>query len=129
MTNFRRQHSDASFFLRVLMGLCTLANIFAFQAQTTTLSRVATTATASQLKVAVDPSVVTKKELDDIMGTDFDADSTAKRFQDNNYLYPKHVEVIEDIAPIAEAMVDEIVSSDVSCMESILLVVISIYYI
>lgn len=108
MTNFRRQHSDASYFLRVLLGLCTLANIFAFQAQTTALSRVATTATATQLKVAVDPSVVTKKELDDIMGTDFDADITAKRFQDNNYLYPKHVEVIEDIAPIAEAMVDEI---------------------
>ena len=127
MTNFRRQHSDASYFLRVLLGLCTLANIFAFQAQTTALSRVATTATATQLKVAVDPSVVTKKELDDIMGTDFDADITAKRFQDNNYLYPKHVEVIEDIAPIAEAMVDEIVSSEVSCMKRTSLVVIYIY--
>jgi hypothetical protein len=113
MTNFRRPHSDASFFLRVLMGLCTLANIFAFQARITSLSRVATTPTATELKVAVDPSVVTKKELDDIMGTDFDADSTAKRFQNNHYLYPKHVEVIEDISPIADAMVDEIVSSEV----------------
>jgi hypothetical protein len=60
--------------------------------------------------VAVDPSVVTKKEMDDIVGADFDKDSMHKRLQTNVYLYPKHVEVIEDIAPIAGRMVDEIVS-------------------
>jgi hypothetical protein len=60
--------------------------------------------------VAVDPSVVTKKEMDDIVGVDFDRDSMHKRLQTNVYLYPKHVEVIEDIAPIAGRMVDEIVS-------------------
>lgn len=95
--------------MRVMMGLCTLANIFAFQAQPT-FSRAAAHTRATELRVAVDPSVVTKKELDDITGADFDPDVTAKRFQTNEFLYPKHVEVIEDIAPIAGAMVDEIVS-------------------
>lgn len=105
MTNFRGQY-DASFFMRVLMGLCTLANIFAFQAQPS-FSRV-TAASKTTLNVAVDPSVVTKKELDDITGADFDKDSTAKRFDYDQFLYPKHVEVIDDIAPIADAMVNEI---------------------
>ena len=63
--------------------------------------------------VAVDPTLVTKKELDNIVGADFDKDSMHKRLQTNTYLYPKHVEVIEDIAPIAEKMVNEIVSSHV----------------
>lgn len=102
MTSTRGQHYDSSFFMRVLMGLCTLANIFAFQAQPT-FSRAAT-----QLRVATDPSVVTKKEMDDIAGADFDKDITAKRFNEDKYLYPKHVEVINDIAPIADEMVNEI---------------------
>lgn len=108
MTNFRGQHYDSSFFMRVLMGLCTIANILAFQAQPS-FSRATAASTTTQLRVGtVDPSVVTKKELDDIVGADFDKDVTSKRFHNNEYLYPKHVEVIEDIAPIAEAMVDEI---------------------
>ena len=105
MTSIRGQHYDASFFMRVLMGLCTLANICAFQAQPT-FSR----ATATQLRVAADPSLVTKKEMDDITGADFDKDSTAKRFNADKFLYPKHVEVVTDIAPIADEMVTEIVS-------------------
>ena len=100
---------DASFFMRVLMGLCTLANIFAFQAQPS-FSRATGVSRATELRVAIDPSVVTKKEIDDIVGADFDKDVTAKRFNENKYLYPKHVEIIEDIAPIAEEMVNEIVS-------------------
>mmetsp|Transcript_11187 Transcript_11187/g.23178 ORF Transcript_11187/g.23178 Transcript_11187/m.23178 type:complete len:416 (+) Transcript_11187:207-1454(+) len=103
MTSIRGQHYDASFFMRVLMGLCTLANICAFQAQPT-FSR----ATATQLRVAADPSLVTKKEMDDITGADFDKDSTAKRFNADKFLYPKHVEVVTDIAPIADEMVTEI---------------------
>lgn len=101
------QNYDASFFMRVLMGLCTIGNIFAFQAQPS-FSRATAATKTTELRVAVDPSVVTKKELDDIMGIDFDDDAMYKRFQQNNFLYPKHVEVIEDIAPIAGAMVDEI---------------------
>ena len=61
--------------------------------------------------VAVDPSTVTKKDYEDICGVSFDEDSMLQRLRSTKYLYPKHVEVIEDIAPIADAMVDDIVSS------------------
>ena len=64
----------------------------------------------SSLKVSVDPSTVTKKEYQYICGVSFDEGSLEERLKRTNYLYPKHVEVIEDIAPIAGAMVDEIVS-------------------
>jgi len=118
MTKYRGQHYDASYFMRVLLGLCTVANIFAFQAQpwSATTCNIKTTtrgaaSTTTSLMVAVDPTTVTSKELDDIVGADFDKDSMNKRFSTNTYLYPKHVEVIEDIAPIAEAMVNEIVST------------------
>jgi len=65
----------------------------------------------TSLNVAVDPTLVTKKEYEDICGAPFDDDSLMKRLKATNYLYPKHVEVIEDIAPIAGAMVDDVVSS------------------
>ena len=68
------------------------------------------TTTSTALNVAVDPTVVTKKEYEDICGVTFDEAEMNKRLQATNYLYPKHVEVIEDIAPIADAMVDDIVS-------------------
>jgi hypothetical protein len=63
------------------------------------------------LRATVDPSVVTKKEYQDICGVDFDSDSLDKRLQRTSFLYPKHVEVIEDIAPIADEMTDNIVSA------------------
>ena len=62
------------------------------------------------LKVALDPSVVSKKEFEDICGVGFDSQSLEERLKATNYLYPKHVEVIEDIAPIAGKMVDDVVS-------------------
>ena len=72
-------------------------------------------ATTTSLKmVAVDPSTVTKKEYEDICGVSFDGDTLEKRLHATNYLYPKHVEVIEDIAPIAGEMVDSIVSLGLS---------------
>jgi hypothetical protein len=61
--------------------------------------------------VAVDPTVVTNKEYEDICGTSFDDKMLMNRLEATNYLYPKHVEVIEDIAPVAAAMVDEVVSA------------------
>jgi hypothetical protein len=64
----------------------------------------------TSLKSTVDPSVVTKKEYQDICGVDFDNDSLSQRLQKTSYLYPKHVEVIEDFAPLVDKMVDEIVS-------------------
>jgi hypothetical protein len=70
-------------------------------------------ATSSQLMVAVDPTVVTKKEYEDICGISFDSESLERRLQATSYLYPKHVEVIQDIAPIAAEMVDNVVSRSV----------------
>ncbi|VEU41163.1 unnamed protein product [Pseudo-nitzschia multistriata] len=99
------QQYDSSYFMRILLGLCTVAKIFAFQSQQ---SFHRATLSQTRLNVAVDPSTVTKKELDDIVGADFEKDAMYKRLQTNEFLYPKHVEVIEDIGPIANAMVDEI---------------------
>jgi hypothetical protein len=79
---------------------------FAFQSQPTKSS-----STSTALKVAVDPTTVTKKEYEDICGISFDEETLSKRLEKTSFLYPKHVEVIEDIAPIAGAMVDEIVSN------------------
>mmetsp|Transcript_21744 Transcript_21744/g.33236 ORF Transcript_21744/g.33236 Transcript_21744/m.33236 type:complete len:296 (-) Transcript_21744:617-1504(-) len=74
-----------------------------------TAPSVKTSSTATSLKMtAVDPAVVTKKEYQDICGVSFDGDELTDRLKATNFLYPKHVEVIEDIAPIAEAMVDDI---------------------
>lgn len=72
--------------------------------------RSAPSSSSSALQVAVDPTTVTKKEYQDICGVEFDDERLMKRLKATNYLYPKHVEVIEDIAPIAGEMVDEIVS-------------------
>lgn len=64
---------------------------------------------SSSLKMStVDPSVVTKKEYQDICGVDFDDQTLASRLKKTAYLYPKHVEVIEDFAPMVDKMVDEI---------------------
>lgn len=60
--------------------------------------------------VALDPSTVTKNDYQDICGVSFDQGSLEDRLQRTSFLYPGHVAVIEDIAPIASKMVDEIVS-------------------
>jgi hypothetical protein len=60
--------------------------------------------------VSVDPSTITKKDYEDVCGVSFDERSLEERLTSTKYLYPKHVEVVEDIAPIASQMVDEIVS-------------------
>lgn len=67
-----------------------------------------TSVSTSSLKSTVDPSVVTKKEYQDICGVDFDDANLADRLRKTSYLYPKHVEVIEDFAPLVDKMVDEI---------------------
>jgi len=65
----------------------------------------ASTRSSTDLRVAVDPTVVTKKEYQDICGVDFDDESMKQRLQSTNFLYPKHVEVITDLEPMAETMV------------------------
>lgn len=66
--------------------------------------------TVSALKATVDPSTVTKKEYEDICGVSFDDESLEKRLARTSFLYPKHVEVVEDLAPMVDEMVDNIVS-------------------
>lgn len=66
--------------------------------------------TATSIYSTVDPSVVTKKEYQDICGVDFDDRTLSDRLKKTAYLYPKHVEVIEDFEPLVNKMVDEIVS-------------------
>ncbi|KAL7545255.1 hypothetical protein ACHAWF_013776 [Thalassiosira exigua] len=56
----------------------------------------------------VDPTVITKKEYQDICGVDFDDQTMAERLSKTAYLYPKHVEVIDDFAPMVDRMVDDI---------------------
>lgn len=93
---------------KLTLVLCsTLGAVMAFQ-QPTTVTRT-TSQYSTALKVAVDPTVVSKKEYEDICGISFDQETMAQRLRRTNFLYPKHVEVVEDIAPIAGAMVDEIV--------------------
>lgn len=62
----------------------------------------------TSLSATVDPDTVTKKEYEDICGVSFDDKSLAERLQRTNYLYPKHVEVVEDLAPMVDDMVDNI---------------------
>lgn len=64
--------------------------------------------TSTSIYSTVDPSVVTKKEYQDICGVDFDDRAMQDRLQKTAYLYPKHVEVIEDFEPLVNQMVDDI---------------------
>lgn len=64
--------------------------------------------TVSALKATVDPSTVTTKEYEDICGVSFDGESLEKRLERTSFLYPKHVEVVEDLAPMVDEMVDNI---------------------
>ena len=89
--------------LRAIL-LSSVAAVYAFQS-TSTSARV-----GSALKSTVDPSTITTKEYQDICGTSFDDGSLQERLSYTNFLYPKHVEVVQDIAPIAGAMVDNMVS-------------------
>jgi hypothetical protein len=65
---------------------------------------------SSALKATVDPETITKKEYEDICGVNFDQELLQKRLERTSYLYPKHVEVVEDLAPVVDEMVDNIVS-------------------
>lgn len=65
---------------------------------------------SQQLRVAVDPSVATTKEYQDVCGNIFGEDEMMQRLEKTSYLYPRHVEVIEDLAEMAGQMTDTIVS-------------------
>jgi hypothetical protein len=91
-------------FIRAIVAAYSFATACAFQ------SPLPSSKVSSALNVAIDPTVVTKKEFQDVCGVEFDTYNLQERLKATNFLYPKHVEVIEDIAPIAGAMVDDIVS-------------------
>ena len=91
---------------RAAMSSVLAATVLAFQT-TPSLNRV-----GSALKVVVDPSTITNKEYEDICGVSFNEQSLHERLKSTKFLYPKHVEVIEDIGPLAGRMVDEIVSDE-----------------
>jgi hypothetical protein len=91
--------------LSLVASAAAMGVAFGFQAPSVASSSTSRTA----LKVAVDPTTVTKKDYQDICGVSFDDGDLASRLVATNFLYPKHVEVVEDIAPIAGAMVDDIV--------------------
>merc|ERR1712032_842430 len=78
----------------------------AFQSPASSIRR--NSKSSSALDATVDPEVVTKKEYEDICGVSFDDKSLESRLKATKFLYPRHVEVIEDIAPIAGEMVDKI---------------------
>ena len=90
----------------VLSSVASVATAF-----TTPSSSATTRAGKTQLYSTVDPTVVTKKEYQDICGVDFDDNALSDRLKKTAYLYPKHVEVIEDFEPLVNKMVDDIVSS------------------
>lgn len=79
-------------------------SVMAFQPQL--ITSVAKSKTSLDMVGAIDPSTVTKKDYEDICGVSFDESSMMDRLRSTKFLYPKHVEVIEDIAPLAGEMVD-----------------------
>ena len=93
-----------------------VSSINAFTPQSL-VGRTTTTTTrgSSRLHSTVDPTVITKKEYQDICGVDFDDATLGDRLRKTAYLYPKHVEVIDDFAPMVDRMVDEIVSIVLPC--------------
>lgn len=89
---------------KMAFGTLLVSSASAFQPARPSL----TAKTSLNMVGTVDPSTVTKKDYEDICGVSFDEDSMKDRLRSTKFLYPKHVEVIEDIAPIAGEMVDSI---------------------
>lgn len=90
----------------LIVSLAALPEMVSAFAPTPFLSNVQPSSTA--LNIAVDPEVASKKEYRDICGIGFDHESLEERLQRTSYLYPKHVEVVEDFAPMVDKMVDDI---------------------
>jgi len=64
---------------------------------------------STTLKATIDRnSVATNKEIEEITGPKFTPEELAKRLENQLYLRPKHVEVIQDFDPVVEDMVEKI---------------------
>lgn len=88
--------------LQTLLASAAASSVLAFSPSSFVKPR------SSALNVVVDPTTITKKEYEDICGDVFTEDEMMKRLEKTSYLYPKHVEVIEDLGSIAEEMTDSI---------------------
>jgi len=91
--------------MKLIVGVMMITGATAFVPQPKSFR---TSANKKLNMVAVDPTVATKKEYQEIIGVDFDDMAMENRPNYDNYLYPKHVEVIEDLSPIADAMVENV---------------------
>jgi len=60
------------------------------------------------MSAIIDPTVVTKEEYKDICGDIYSQEEMMKRLERSNYLYPKHVEVINDFDDVVGTMVDNV---------------------
>ena len=100
--------------------LSMVASAIAFS-PTSPLAVIRPTTTTSQLQVAVDPSVATNKEYQDVCGNIFGEDEMMQRLEKTSYLYPRHVEVIEDLAELAGQMTDKIVSVMIETLKFMLM--------
>jgi len=91
-----------------LFAAITVSLIAAFTPPSINQKSKYTKAKTSQLSSTVDPRLITAKDYEDICGVTFEGNELQKQLERSSYLYPKHVEVIEDIAPIADAMVSNV---------------------
>lgn len=96
--------------LSAIIATYTVSSCSAFGAFAPQLGRSTSTPTTirTKLQSTVDPATITTKEYQDICGVDFDDQALTERLSKTAYLYPKHVEVIDDFAPMVDKMVDEI---------------------
>lgn len=97
--------------ISVLAVLPEAINAFSPSSFASTIQR----STSTAISATVDPDVVTKKEFDDIAGTSFEK-TLEEKLKKSSYLYPKHVEVLEDFSPMVDQMVDDIVSFEERCV-------------
>mmetsp|Transcript_4522 Transcript_4522/g.6521 ORF Transcript_4522/g.6521 Transcript_4522/m.6521 type:complete len:407 (+) Transcript_4522:76-1296(+) len=89
--------------LQVTAALGIVASAMAFTPHTSYTNKAGT-----ELKAVTDPTTISKKEYGDICGDVFGEDEMRARYAKQDYIYPKHVEVIKDLEPLAAQMTDEI---------------------
>jgi len=111
---FTLDHTDLYTTTMSSNTLLATAMLVASASAFTTSSRSSGMSSKLGMTSTVDPTTVTTKEYEDVCGVSFKEDELKQRLSATKYLYPRHVEVIEDIAPIAGRMVDDIVSIEIA---------------
>jgi len=93
--------------VKFFLASLTAGNVSAFQLSTNKPLSVQIRL-PSFLQVAVDPTVVTNEEFQNIKGSIPSPGEVSKILEKSWYHRPRHVEVIEDISPIVDEMVENI---------------------